>query len=123
MATSVRVERNDSDNSGSVCSDWDRVEAKEFYRPPFADPLFQAQTVHRDNFDLNHAEVRSLLRIKTGSCPQDRGYCPQRAHYEIGLKAIRLMDQALCFLASANSIFIGHVLLTAKSPQRDHDGV
>jgi biotin synthase len=29
--------------------------------------------------------------------------------------------QALCFLAGANSIFIGDVLLTTKNPQREHD--
>ena len=29
--------------------------------------------------------------------------------------------QALCFLAGANSIFIGDVLLTTKNPQRDRD--
>ncbi|MGY3033971.1 biotin synthase-like enzyme [Bradyrhizobium sp. USDA 4354] len=29
--------------------------------------------------------------------------------------------QALCFLAGANSVFIGDVLLTTKNPQRDRD--
>jgi biotin synthase len=29
--------------------------------------------------------------------------------------------QALCFLAGANSIFIGDVLLTTKNPQAAHD--
>ena len=29
--------------------------------------------------------------------------------------------QALCFLAGANSIFIGDVLLTTRNPQRDRD--
>ena len=29
--------------------------------------------------------------------------------------------QALCFLAGANSIFIGDVLLTTKNPQRNRD--
>ena len=29
--------------------------------------------------------------------------------------------QALCFLAGANSIFIGEVLLTTTNPQRDRD--
>jgi biotin synthase len=29
--------------------------------------------------------------------------------------------QALCFLAGANSIFIGEVLLTTRNPQRDRD--
>ena len=29
--------------------------------------------------------------------------------------------QALCFLAGANSIFVGDILLTTKNPQRDRD--
>jgi len=29
--------------------------------------------------------------------------------------------QALCFVAGANSIFIGDVLLTTKNPQTDRD--
>lgn len=29
--------------------------------------------------------------------------------------------QAFCFLAGANSIFIGNLLLTTKNPQRDRD--
>jgi biotin synthase len=29
--------------------------------------------------------------------------------------------QALCFLAGANSIFIGEVLLTTQNPQTSHD--
>jgi biotin synthase len=29
--------------------------------------------------------------------------------------------QAMCFLAGANSIFIGDVLLTTSNPQRDRD--
>jgi biotin synthase len=28
---------------------------------------------------------------------------------------------ALCFLAGANSLFLGNVLLTTKNPELDHD--
>jgi biotin synthase len=75
-------------------SDWGRLEAEALYALPFADLMFRAQNIHRANFDPNHVETASLLSIKTGGCPEDCGYCSQSAHYETGLKATRLMDQA-----------------------------
>ena len=45
------------------------------YDLPFADLIFQAQSIHRQNFDPNHVETASLLSIKTGGCPEDCGYC------------------------------------------------
>lgn len=73
--------------------DWTRAEAEALYALPFADLVFQAQTVHRRNFDPNHVETASLLSIKTGGCPEDCGYCSQSAHYDTDVKATRLMDQ------------------------------
>ncbi|MCK1744458.1 biotin synthase BioB [Bradyrhizobium sp. 139] len=77
-----------------VRSDWNRADADTLYRLPFADLTFQAQGIHRDNFDPNRVETASLLSIKTGGCPEDCGYCSQSAHYDTGLKATRLMDHA-----------------------------
>lgn len=74
--------------------DRDRAEAEALYALPFADLMFQAQHIHRTNFDPNHVETASLLSIKTGGCPEDCGYCSQSAYYDTGLKATRLMDQA-----------------------------
>ena len=74
--------------------DWQRSEAEEIYGLPFSDLIFRAQIIHRENFDPNHVETASLLSIKTGGCPEDCGYCSQSAHYETGIKATRLMDQA-----------------------------
>lgn len=74
--------------------DWDRTEAEALYALPFADLMFQAQSIHRRNFDPNHVETASLLSIKTGGCPEDCGYCSQSAQYDTGLKATKLMDQA-----------------------------
>jgi biotin synthase len=74
--------------------DWTRTEAEVLYDLPFADLIFQAQSVHRHNFDPNHVETASLLSIKTGGCPEDCGYCAQSAHYDAGVRATRLMDQA-----------------------------
>ncbi|MGL5166150.1 MAG: hypothetical protein ACRC9K_09720, partial [Afipia sp.] len=47
-------------------SDWTRAEAQALYDLPFADLIFQAQSIHRRNFDPNHVETASLLSIKTG---------------------------------------------------------
>ncbi len=52
MVAGVRVERNHSGKSAPVRSDWTRVGAEALYGLPFADLMFQAQSVRRDNFDL-----------------------------------------------------------------------
>ncbi len=94
MVHAVEAKRSDSQNIETVRTDWDRVEAEALYALPFADLIFQAQSIHRNNFDPNHVETASLLSIKTGGCPEDCGYCAQSAHYGTGLKATRLMDKA-----------------------------
>lgn len=46
-----------------------------------------------------------------------------RSHVRLSAGRTRMSDemQALCFLAGANSIFAGDVLLTAENPGEDHD--
>ena len=86
---------NDNRNTfGQPRHNWTRPEAQARYDLPFADLIFQAQSIHRRNFDPNHVETASLLSIKTGGCPEDCGYCSQSAHYETDIKATRLMDQS-----------------------------
>jgi biotin synthase len=87
--------RMDQANDGAAQTrrDWTRAEAEALYELPFADLMFQAQTVHRRNFDPNHVETASLLSIKTGGCPEDCGYCSQSARYDTDVKATRLMDK------------------------------
>ena len=94
MVDATAVKRNDGGTTVAIRNDWDRSEAEALYALPFADLLFQAQSIHRQNFDPNHVETASLLSINTGGCPEDCGYCSQSAHYDTGLKATRLMDQA-----------------------------
>jgi biotin synthase len=87
--------RSDQQHGGDkIRNDWTRAEAEALYDLAFADLMFQAQSVHRRNFDPNHIETASLLSIKTGGCPEDCGYCSQSAHYDTGVKATRLMAQA-----------------------------
>ena len=71
--------------------DWTLTEVQALYALPFNDLIFQAQTIHRENFDPNQIQVSSLLSIKTGSCSEDCGYCPQSARYDTGLKSENLM--------------------------------
>ena len=70
---------------------WTRARAMDLFALPFNDLLFQAQTVHRQNFDPNRVQVSTLLSIKTGACPEDCAYCPQSAHFDTGVGGERLM--------------------------------
>ncbi|MGS2721229.1 biotin synthase BioB [Paraglaciecola aestuariivivens] len=72
--------------------DWTIEEVNQLFNLPFNDLMFQAQTVHRANFDPNHVQVSTLLSIKTGACPEDCKYCPQSARYDTGLEKERLME-------------------------------
>src|ERR1700755_249792 len=89
MSTSPVSINGGKDSSVTPRSDWTRAEAQALYDLPFADLIFQAQSIHRKNFDPNHVETASLLSIKTGGCPEDCGYCAQSAQYDT-----RLMDKA-----------------------------
>ena len=77
---------------GIVRSDWTREEIARLFALPFADLIFRAQSVHRQNFDPNAVQISTLLSIKTGGCPEDCGYCSQSASHETGLKASKLME-------------------------------
>ncbi len=74
--------------------DWQLAEVQALFDLPFNDLIFQAQSVHRQNFDPNEVQISSLLSIKTGSCSEDCGYCPQSARYDSGLKSEALMPIA-----------------------------
>lgn len=78
-------------SSIQIRHDWQVEEVLALYGLPFNDLLFQAQTIHRENFNPNEVQVSSLLSIKTGSCSEDCGYCPQSARYDSGLKPEPLM--------------------------------
>ncbi len=71
--------------------DWQADEVMALYALPFNDLLFKAQTIHRENFNPNEVQISSLLSIKTGSCSEDCGYCPQSARYDSGVKSEPLM--------------------------------
>ena len=71
---------------------WSFEEADAIFNQPFLDLVYQAQTVHRQNFKPNEIQISILLNIKTGGCPENCSYCPQSAHYNTGLKKEPLMS-------------------------------
>jgi biotin synthase len=70
---------------------WTVAEVQALLELPFADLMYQAQTVHRAHFDPNMVELATLLSVKTGGCPEDCGYCPQSVHFDTGVEAGKLM--------------------------------
>ncbi|MEE9337032.1 MAG: biotin synthase BioB [Methylococcaceae bacterium] len=77
--------------TNSIRHDWQLDEVQALYNLPFNDLLFKAHTIHRENFDPNEVQISSLLSIKTGSCSEDCGYCPQSARYDADLTPEALM--------------------------------
>lgn len=73
-------------------NDWTRAEIADLFDLPFAELMYRAQTVHRENHAADEVQLCTLLSIKTGGCPEDCGYCSQSAQAETGLKAEKLMD-------------------------------
>ena len=71
---------------------WSVADIVALFELPFADLMYQAQTVHRANFDPNAVQVSTLLSIKTGGCSEDCGYCPQAARYHTDVEAEPLMQ-------------------------------
>jgi biotin synthase len=78
-------------NLGAVRHDWTRDEVAALFALPFPDLIFEAQRIHRENFDPREVQISTLLSIKTGGCPEDCGYCAQSVHYDTGVKAQKLM--------------------------------
>ena len=83
-----------SNHNNPIRHDWTLEQINQLFAMPFNDLLFQAQTIHRQNFDPNYVQVSTLLSIKTGACPEDCKYCPQSARYDTGLEKERLMEVA-----------------------------
>ena len=57
----------------AVRHDWSVAEVESLLGQPFNDLLFRAQAAHRAHFEPNRVQVSTLLSIKTGKCPEQRG--------------------------------------------------
>ena len=104
--------------------DWTREEIASLFDQPFNDLLFEAQSVHRQQFDPNQVQISTLLSIKTGGCPEDCGYCPQAARYDTGVDAEKLMsvDAVVAEAARAKEAGASRFCMGAawRNP-KDHD--
>ena len=80
------------DEFAHIRHDWTRAEVRALFALPFPELMFQAQRVHRENFDPREVQISTLLSIKTGGCPEDCAYCPQSARYDTGVEADKLMS-------------------------------
>jgi len=89
----------------AVRHDWQIEQVQALFALPFSDLIFKAQTVHREHFDPNEIQISSLLSIKTGSCSEDCGYCPQSARYDSGLtpEALMPVDKVLAAAQQAKN--------------------
>ena len=76
----------------AVRHNWTLAEVQAMFDLPFNDLMFQAQTIHRQNFNANEVQVSTLLSIKTGACPEDCKYCSQSARYKTDIEKERLME-------------------------------
>ena len=70
---------------------WDLEQAESIFNLPFNQIIYEAQTVHKENFAPNKVQISTLLSIKTGGCPENCSYCPQSARYQTGIKKEPLM--------------------------------
>ena len=71
---------------------WTIEDAESLFHKPLFELLFEAQKVHRENFDPTKIQVSRLLSIKTGKCSEDCKYCSQSVRYDTGLDAEKLMS-------------------------------
>lgn len=72
--------------SSSTTMQWQVEDVLKLLDLPFADLLFQAQTVHRAHHDANAVQRSTLISVKTGGCSEDCAYCPQAARYHTGVE-------------------------------------
>jgi biotin synthase len=76
-----------------IRSNWTQEEISAVYNMPLLELVFHASTMHRKYHNPMEVQVRSLLSIKTGGCPEDCSYCPQAARYHTEVKVHKLLSQ------------------------------
>ncbi len=86
---------------------WGQAEVADLFAQPFMDLVFQAQQVHRENFEPNQVQLSTLISIKTGACPEDCAYCPQSAHYDTDLEKEKLLPIAEILEAAQKAVDAG----------------
>jgi len=67
--------------------------ARDLYRLPLLDLVFEAARVHRAHHDARVVQRCTLLSTKTGGCAEDCAYCSQSARYETDAAPEPLLDR------------------------------
>ena len=93
--------------TAEIRHDWTAGEALDILESPLLDLVARAQTVHRAHHLEAGIQLASLLSIKTGGCPEDCKYCPQSAHYHVGLARESFMDTAPVLAAARQAKEMG----------------
>ena len=78
-----------------IRNDWTLKQALAIYNQPFPELIYDAQTIHKENFNPTEIQRSTLLSIKTGGCPENCKYCPQSAHYNTDVEKEKLLDKDL----------------------------
>jgi len=94
------VSKLDNNTDTNFRHDWTVAEIEVLFEKPFNDLLFEAQQIHRANFNANEVQISTLLSIKTGKCPEDCSYCPQSIRYDTELEDESLMSVADVLVAA-----------------------
>lgn len=87
----------------SLKHNWSLKEIQDIYNTPLLELIYQAQTIHRQNFDPQKVQVSSLISVKTGGCPEDCSYCPQAARYQTDVAKHSLLSRSEVFKLAQNA--------------------
>ena len=58
-------------NNNSIRHNWTFEEAKEIFKQPLLELIFQAASVHRKFQDSRKMNMNTLISVRTGACSQD----------------------------------------------------
>lgn len=71
---------------------WQPEEVKALFDLPFMELMHKANAVHQEHFNGNEVQLSTLLSIKTGTCPENCGYCSQSGHHKTELERQALLS-------------------------------
>ena len=113
----------DDQSTPDIRHDWTQAQAQALFDLPLTELLFRAQGMHRRHQPHDAVQLSTLLSIKTGSCPEDCGYCSQSARNKTGLESEALLsvDTVLEKARQAKELGASRFCMGAawRSPKKD----
>ncbi len=85
------VSRRQGMNEVTLRYDWRPEEVDALFQMSFMDLLHRAHEMHQTCFDPSEVQLSTLLSIKTGTCPENCGYCSQSGHHKTEVEKQSLM--------------------------------